>query len=108
MVSAHRQLKTCLTSHQKSTGGFQEIAKSTGGNNTAFHSAPRVIQETLLFPYVQGTEFLMSIFLQGGWKAVNQLYTDLPKSTEQLLHPEKYLAQEQPREVAIPDLKGAT
>jgi hypothetical protein len=65
-----------------------------------------VIQETLLFPYVQGTEFLTSIFLQGGWQAVNHLYTDLPKSTEQILHPEKYLAQEQPREVTIPDLKG--
>lgn len=87
--------------------GLKELAQSTGGNNTAFDSAPRVIQETLLFPYLQGTEFLMSILLQGGWKAVNQLYTDLPKSTEQILHPEKYLAHEQPQEVTIPDLKGS-
>ena len=49
----------------------------------------------------------MSILLQGGWQAVNQLYTDLPKSTEQILHPEKYLANEQPKEVTIPDLKGS-
>jgi len=84
-----------------------ELAQSTGGNNTEFDAAPPVIRETLLFPYVQGTQFLMSIFLQGGWQAVNHLYADLPKSTEQILHPEKYLANEQPQEVAIPDLKGS-
>jgi len=59
-----------------------ELAQSTEGKNTAFDSAPPVIRETLLFPYVQGTEFTMSIFILGGWKAVNQLYIDVPKSTE--------------------------
>jgi len=87
--------------------GLKELAQSTEGNNTAFDAAPPVIQETLLFPYLQGRDFLMSILLQGGWQAVNQLYTDLPKSTEQILHPEKYLANEQPKEVTIPDLKGS-
>ena len=83
-----------------------ELAQSAEGNNTAFDAAPPVIRETLLFPYVQGTEFLMSIYLHGGWQAINHLYTDLPKSTEQILHPEKYLANEQPQEMTRPDLKG--
>jgi len=86
---------------------INDIARSTGGNNTALDAAPAVIRETLLFPYLQGTEFLMSVFLQGGWQAVNHLYTDLPKSTEQILHPDKYMAHEQPQEVTIPDLKGS-
>lgn len=85
----------------------RELSQSTGGNNTVFDSSPPIIQETLLFPYVQGTQFVTSIFLRGGWKAVNQLYSDLPKSTEQILHPEKYLANEQPQEVTIPDLNVA-
>jgi hypothetical protein len=84
-----------------------ELARSPGGNNTAFDATPPVIKETLLFPYVQGTEFVTSIFLQGGWMAVNQLYSDLPRSTEQILHPEKYLAHEQPQEITIPDLSEA-
>jgi len=84
-----------------------ELAGSPAlGNNTAFDAAPPVIKETLLFPYVQGTEFVTSIFLQGGWTAVNRLYSDLPKFTEQILHPEKYLANEQPQEVTIPNLMG--
>ena len=86
---------------------IRELSQSTGGNNTVLDASPPVIRETLLFPYVQGTQFVTSIFLLGGWKAVNQLYSDLPKSTEQILHPEKYLANEQPQEVTIPDLNEA-
>jgi hypothetical protein len=86
---------------------INELAQSTEGNNTAFDSAPPVIRETLLFPYMQGIQFVTSIFLRGGWQAVNHLYIDVPKSTEQIIHPEKYVAKEQPQEVAIPDLKNS-
>jgi hypothetical protein len=97
-----------LYAHQYlSPSEIQELAQSTAGNNTAFDSAPSVIRETLLFPYTQGTEFTMSIFILGGWEAVNQLYIDVPKSTEQIIHPEKYVAKEQPQEVTIPDLKNS-
>jgi hypothetical protein len=84
-----------------------DLAQGPAGNSTALDAAPSVIRETLLFPYLQGVQFVTSIFLQGGWNAVNQLYSDLPKSTEQILHPQKYLAHEQPKDVTIPDLSGA-
>jgi hypothetical protein len=84
-----------------------ELAQNPAGNSTVLNAAPAVVRETLLFPYLQGTEFVTSIFLQGGWNAVNHLYSDLPKSTEQILHPQKYLAHEQPQDVTIPDLNGA-
>ena len=87
---------------------IRELAGSpAAGNSTSFDAAPQVIKETFLFPYVQGMEFVTSIFLQGGWTAVDRLYSDIPESTEQILHPVKYLANDQPKEVAIPDLQGA-
>ena len=73
----------------------------------AFEAAPRVIQQNLIFPYEQGIEFVLAIFKDGGWQAVNQAYSDPPQSTEQIIHPEKYLERDEPQAVVIPDL-GST
>jgi len=59
------------------------------------------------FPYLAGAEFVSQLYLSGGWDAVDAAYTDPPASTEQVLHPEKYLADEEPRVVQLPDLAAA-
>lgn len=51
---------------------------------------PAFARIDLLFPYEYGTEFVKAIFARGGWAAVNQIYLDPPKTTEQIMHPEKY------------------
>ncbi len=65
---------------------------------------PAILRETLLFPYQQGLAFVSTLAGSGGWPAVDRAYGRLPDSTEQILHPEKYLAGEKP--VAVP-LDGA-
>ena len=42
----------------------------------------------------------------GWWPAVNAAYLDPPVSTEQVLHPEKYIGtpRDVPRDVRVPDL----
>ena len=64
---------------------------------------PAILEETLLFPYTTGMQFIQPIQVSGGWGAVDDLYDRLPESTEQILHPEKYEAREEPVEVALPD-----
>lgn len=59
--------------------------------------APRVVSEALLFPYTGGLKLVRAVKKHGGWSAVNAMYTDVPLSTEQVLHPEKYL--ETPRDL---------
>ncbi|MBN1976771.1 MAG: hypothetical protein JW918_05170 [Anaerolineae bacterium] len=61
------------------------------------------------FPYREGRVFVAELFAAGGWEAVNRAYAGLPRSTEQVLHPERYLAKEPdtPSDVFVPDL-GAT
>jgi hypothetical protein len=74
----------------------------------AFDAAPRFIQENLTFPYDSGLDFVMALFEQGGWEAVNQAYSDPPQSTEQVLHPEKYLDErDEPQAITMPDLESA-
>jgi len=70
-------------------------------------AAPAVIRESMLFPYQEGLRFVGQLYQQGGWAAVNRAYRHPPTSTEQLLHPERYLGRrDQPQPVAVPDLSG--
>jgi hypothetical protein len=53
--------------------------------------APAFLKEMLVFPYSYGTAFLQQLRAHGEpWSAVNKLYADLPSSTEQIMHPDKY------------------
>jgi hypothetical protein len=63
---------------------------------------PRIIQETLQFPYNAGLAFVGAAQLRGGWPAVDAMYAQLPDSTEQILHPDKYLAKEAVIPVTFP------
>jgi len=71
-------------------------------------AAPPALRESLLFPYAAGAAFVRALYQRGGWGAVDRAYRDPPASTEQLLHPEKYLdGRDQPQAVPEPDLRGA-
>ena len=47
-----------------------------------------------------GRQFVEALYQHGGWTTVNKAYDDPPISTEQIMHPDKYLAGEKPIEVA--------
>jgi hypothetical protein len=66
-------------------------------------SAPAIIREVLILPYLQGMAFVYEALKRGGWEGVNTLYSDLPQSTEQILHPAKYFGpKDRPTAVEIP------
>ena len=64
---------------------------------------PTIMKETLFFPYTTGAAFVAAEQNAGGWAAVDALFDRLPESTEQILHPEKYHANEAPVAVDLPD-----
>ena len=69
----------------------------------ALQRAPRYLRETALFPYEDGFSFVSRLLAEGGYGAVDAAYGDPPDSTEQVLHPDKYLRREAPIQVAIPE-----
>jgi hypothetical protein len=70
-------------------------------------AAPAVIRESMLFPYQEGLRFVRTLYQRGGWAAVDRAYRDPPTSTEQLLHPERYLGdRDRPQPVGVPDLRA--
>ena len=66
-------------------------------------AAPPILSATLLFPYDNGFTFIEALHAEGGFEAVNEAYANPPASTEQILHPEKYIAGEQPVAVNVAD-----
>src|SRR3989475_5824519 len=83
------------------------LMKSLGGLNASseeIDKAPRALRETLLFPYQEGLTWTQKLYKQGGWALVSKAFSDLPQSTEQILHAEKYFAREAPVRVSLPDI----
>ena len=68
---------------------------------TVLKNVPQFLQETLVFPYGYGASFIQQVWKQSpSWDAINKIYSDLPASTEQIMHPEKYYAtRDNPKEV---------
>ena len=61
-----------------------EIVEQLGSNHP--------ILAPLTFPYDEGAQFVRQVFenAENGYEAVNELYSNPPVSTEQILHPELY------------------
>jgi len=79
-----------------------EVAEMFAGPELA--SAPAVVQEQLVAPYFRGRNLATAIFERGGFELLNELLETPPRSTEQVLHPEKYLGAnpDEPVEVSLP------
>ena len=59
--------------------------------STLSDEIPVAIMEQLLFQYYGGVSFISRYLNERGWLGINQIYSDPPLSTEQVLHPEKYI-----------------
>jgi hypothetical protein len=79
--------------------GSQEIATEQ------FKQAPRALRESLLFPYEEGSAWATQLYRRGGWEMVSQAFTNLPQSSEQILHADKYFSYEVPQKLTLPDFK---
>ncbi len=68
-------------------------------------TAPDYIKETLVFPYSYGSAFLQKVRAESQpWSVVDKIYSDLPASTEQIIHPQKYIGlRDAPKAVEAED-----
>ena len=90
-------------------GGWDRARQMIRDNHAkwpAFASAPLVIQEMLLFPYLSGAEFARAYRAA---RPGQTPYTSMPASTEQILHPSLYLGTaDHPTKVVLPRLASGT
>ena len=78
----------------------RQMIRETQGSMPVFASAPTILQETLIFPYLTGAEFMRQFKQQAKGQSP---FTRMPTSTEQLLHPDRYFdARDEPTTVTLP------
>jgi len=75
-------------------------------NQNALETASPYVTESLLFPYQEGMSFVQTLYKKGGWDLVNLAFENPPVSTEQIIHPEKYLSNEKPENFTFPRWKS--
>ena len=108
--ATYAQFMAMMGDEESIPGGWETIREGIrSGVATAplLGTAPLIIQETLIFPYLSGAEFVRrSRRLRPGRAA----FDSIPQSTEQILHEASYFTRyDPPTEIALPALAtGAT
>jgi hypothetical protein len=84
----------------------RDLIRDSQASMPIFAGAPMVIQETLIFPYLSGAEFVRNYKER---KPGTSLYGDMPVSTEQILHPASFFGtRDAPTTVVLGPLVNAT
>ncbi len=69
------------------------LTNAAAADKTIEEGAPRYFVESLKFPYIDGLKFVIAAYRRGGWKAVDAIYANPPRSSREILHPEEYFAR---------------
>lgn len=75
-------------------------------SSAVLKSSPRLLREMLIFPYLSGMGFTTNLYRQGRWPRVSRAFDQLPQSTQQVMHFDKYLARKAPVRVALRDVRA--
>ena len=81
-----------------------ESGKEDGSRYPVLAAAPMVLREGLQFPYIYGAGFVQAVLKNGSWPAVDNSYSHLPASSEQVMHPERFIKRDEPIKIDIPEL----
>jgi hypothetical protein len=82
-----------------------DVGAMLGQNTAKLREAPPYLRELLMFPYQQGQQFAMTLFVSGGTAAIDAAFRNPPTCTKDILHPEKFLQQRAtPEHIDLPPL----
>ena len=68
-----------------------DLGAMFGQNTSKLREAPPYLREMLLFPYQQGQQFAMALYVAGGTAAIDAAFRNPPTCTKDILHPDEYL-----------------
>jgi hypothetical protein len=92
-------------------GGWEKVRqliRENQGSMPKFAAAPQILQETLLFPYLSGAEFMRRYQDQGHTGLPTG--ADMPVSSTQIMHADAYFGAQRarPASITLPAPRGAT
>jgi hypothetical protein len=108
LAMAEGTATSVMTEYARRHLSLVDLAGSALGLDTGTGAVPDFFAEQLGFAYFRGAAFVERLYrAAGGWNVVNIAQRgNLPASTEQVLHPHKYLRGERPQPVGVGGAPG--
>jgi hypothetical protein len=88
---------------EKSGQSFDEAVKSelllgamsagSAAEGMIDKDVPRYFVESLKFPYIEGLRLVLEGYKRGGWKEIDRMDVNPPRTTREVLHPDEYFAR---------------
>jgi hypothetical protein len=82
---------------------FDEVIKDEAMLNTVMSAAsadqmidastPKYFAEMLKFPYLDGLKFVLTAYKRGGWKELDKVHANPPRSSREILNPDDYFSK---------------
>lgn len=85
---------------------FREQARNAQSVMPRFAQAPLVVREGLMFPYIEGAEFMRWWSADTSRAKTAPYGARMPVSTEQILHPERYARGDRPAAIGFAAAEG--
>jgi len=101
-------VRTMWEQKHLSAGERVEATRGSSDEGGTYDKVPPYLVRSLRFPYEDGAAFVQSRFRAGGFAEVDNAYRRPPVSTEQILHPDLYVAGQGWTPPALPDLAATT
>jgi len=90
-------------------GVMTQLADTAGASGAEFPvlaGTPLYMRESLLFPYTEGMRFQDAIYRREGSAAFDKVFRNPPRTTQHILHPEKYESGVVPTHPQLPFLEA--
>src|SRR2546426_6507173 len=55
--------------------------------------APRYFVESLKFPYIEGLKLVVQAYRRSGWKEIDRMHANPPRTTREIIHSAEYFAR---------------
>ncbi len=81
---------------------LQANSHPSGGESYLSASIQPAVAQALAFPYLVGPPFVSKLLTAGGQALLDETFASPPRTSEQLMHPDRFLAGDAPKSVATP------
>jgi hypothetical protein len=69
------------------------LSEAAAADKSMGTDMPKYFTESLKFPYLEGLRFVVIAYRHGGWKSLDRVHANPPRTTREILHPEEYFAR---------------
>jgi hypothetical protein len=77
----------------KNDAMLSTITSAAQSDQTIDPATPKYFAEMLKFPYLDGLQFVVQAYRKGGWKELDRIHADPPRTTREILHPDEYFTR---------------